>query len=123
MARNSSINKQSKSKYSFQEGIVFVVGGGNSAGQAAVFLSECCRTRTVHLLVRGRLGPSMSDYLVDRIRGSANILVHEGEAIASDPYELLTNIRRTRGKTLVIVSASGRTKANVELARKAKGIG
>jgi len=46
----------------------------------------------------------------------------KGEAIASDPYELLTNIRRTRGKTLVIVSASGRTKANVELARKAKGI-
>jgi hypothetical protein len=29
MARNSSINKQSKSKYSFQEGIVFVIGGGN----------------------------------------------------------------------------------------------
>ncbi|CAJ0637383.1 1661_t:CDS:2 [Entrophospora sp. SA101] len=29
MARNSSINKQSKSKHSFQEGIVFVVGGGN----------------------------------------------------------------------------------------------
>jgi len=46
----------------------------------------------------------------------------KGEAIASDPYELLTNIRRTRGKTLVIVSVSGRTKTNVELARKAKGI-
>jgi thioredoxin reductase (NADPH) len=62
---------------------VAVVGGGNSAGQAAVFLSECCRTRTVHMLVRGRLGPSMSDYLVDRIRGASNIAVHEDEVIAS----------------------------------------
>jgi fructoselysine-6-P-deglycase FrlB-like protein len=46
----------------------------------------------------------------------------EGEAVASDPYELLTNIKRTRGKNLVIVSISGRTKTNVELARKANGI-
>ncbi|HWY28569.1 MAG TPA: SIS domain-containing protein [Candidatus Sulfotelmatobacter sp.] len=46
----------------------------------------------------------------------------KGEAIASDPYELLTNIKRTRGKNLVIVSVSGRTKTNVELARKANGI-
>jgi len=61
---------------------VAVVGGGNSAGQAAMFLAECCRTRTVHMLVRSRLGPSMSDYLVDRIRGTSNILVHEGEEIA-----------------------------------------
>jgi fructoselysine-6-P-deglycase FrlB-like protein len=46
----------------------------------------------------------------------------KGEAMASDPYELLMDVRRTRGKTLVIVSVSGRTKTNVELARKAKGI-
>jgi fructoselysine-6-P-deglycase FrlB-like protein len=45
-----------------------------------------------------------------------------GEAVASDPYELLTNINRIRGKNLVIISASGRTKTNIELARKAKGI-
>src|SRR5713101_488777 len=45
-----------------------------------------------------------------------------GEAIASDPYELLTNIRRTRGKNLVIISVSGRTRTNIELAKKAKGI-
>jgi thioredoxin reductase (NADPH) len=62
---------------------VAVVGGGNSAGQAAMFLAECCRTRTVHMLVRSRLGPSMSDYLVDRIRGTSNIVVHEGDAIAA----------------------------------------
>src|SRR5437773_3118532 len=62
---------------------VAVVGGGNSAGQAAMYLAECCRTRTVHLLVRGRLGPAMSDYLVDRIRGASNIVVHEGEEITA----------------------------------------
>jgi thioredoxin reductase (NADPH) len=62
---------------------VAVVGGGNSAGQAAMYLSQCCRTRTVHLLVRGRLGPSMSDYLVGRIRATENIVVHEGDSIAS----------------------------------------
>ena len=48
-----------------------------------MFLAECCRTRTVHLLVRSRLGPSMSEYLVGRIRATPNISVHEGEEIAS----------------------------------------
>jgi thioredoxin reductase (NADPH) len=62
---------------------VAVVGGGNSAGQAAMFLAECCRTRTVHLLIRSRLGPAMSDYLVSRIRATPNVQVHEGEAIVS----------------------------------------
>ncbi|HSV15974.1 MAG TPA: FAD-dependent oxidoreductase, partial [Tepidisphaeraceae bacterium] len=47
---------------------VAVVGAGNSAGQAAMFLAECCRDRRVHLFVRRRLGPGMSDYLVGRIR-------------------------------------------------------
>ncbi len=46
----------------------------------------------------------------------------EGRTIASDPYELLTNIKRIRGKSLVIISVGGRTRTNIELARKAKGI-
>ncbi len=62
---------------------VAVVGAGNSAGQAAVFLAECCRDRTVHLLVRKRLGPGMSNYLVGRIRAAANIRLHEGVEIAA----------------------------------------
>jgi thioredoxin reductase (NADPH) len=62
---------------------VAVVGGGNSAGQAAVYLSQCCETRTVHLLIRSRLGPSMSDYLVGRIRVTPNIVIHEDESISS----------------------------------------
>jgi thioredoxin reductase (NADPH) len=51
---------------------VGVVGGGNSAGQAAVFLSELARH--VRLLVRGTgLALSMSRYLVQRIERSPNI--------------------------------------------------
>jgi thioredoxin reductase (NADPH) len=56
---------------------VAVVGGGNSAGQAVMFLSDCCPTRNVHLLVRSTLGPSMSEYLVERIRAAPNVVVHE----------------------------------------------
>lgn len=62
---------------------VAVVGAGNSAGQAAMFLAECCRDRTVHLIIRKRLGPGMSAYLVGRIRATPNILVHEGTEISS----------------------------------------
>jgi thioredoxin reductase (NADPH) len=54
-----------------------VVGGGNSAGQAVMFLSECCLTRTVHLLVRRTLGPGLSEYLSERIRAAANVVIHE----------------------------------------------
>ncbi len=61
---------------------VAVVGAGNSAGQAVMYLAQCCPDRTVHLLVRRRLGPGMSDYLVGRIRATPNIRVHEGVQIA-----------------------------------------
>jgi thioredoxin reductase (NADPH) len=60
-----------------------VVDGGNSAGQAVMFLSECCPSRTVHLLVRRTLGPSMSEYLVERIRAAPNVAVHEQTEIAA----------------------------------------
>jgi thioredoxin reductase (NADPH) len=51
---------------------VAIVGGGNSAGQAALFLAG--RTRRVYLLIRGEdLGKSMSSYLVDRITNAENI--------------------------------------------------
>lgn len=61
---------------------VAVVGAGNSAGQAAMFLAECCPERTVHLIVRRRLGPAMSEYLAGRIRATPNIHIHEGTEIA-----------------------------------------
>jgi thioredoxin reductase (NADPH) len=51
---------------------VVVVGGGNSAGQAAVYLSK--RASKVYLLIRGDdLGKSMSRYLVDRVTGAGNV--------------------------------------------------
>src|SRR5919112_4377619 len=51
---------------------VAVVGGGNSAGQAALFLAG--RTRKVYLLIRGEdLGRSMSKYLVDRVTAAENV--------------------------------------------------
>jgi thioredoxin reductase (NADPH) len=53
---------------------VVVVGGGNSAGQAAMFLSRTARH--VHMLVRSDLSATMSDYLVQRILGSPRITVH-----------------------------------------------
>jgi thioredoxin reductase (NADPH) len=62
---------------------VAVVGGGNSAGQAVMFLAECCRSRTVHLLIRRTLGPGMSEYLSQRIRATANVVVHEQTEIQS----------------------------------------
>lgn len=53
---------------------VVVVGGGNSAGQAAMFLSE--HTRRVLILLRGSdLRASMSSYLAERIEGAENIEV------------------------------------------------
>ncbi|HUE14523.1 MAG TPA: FAD-dependent oxidoreductase [Planctomycetaceae bacterium] len=56
---------------------VAVVGAGNSAGQAIMFLAECCPTRKVHALIRRKLGPGMSEYLANRIRATANVIVHE----------------------------------------------
>jgi thioredoxin reductase (NADPH) len=51
---------------------VVLVGGGNSAGQAAVFLSG--HASKVHMVIRGGgLGASMSRYLIERIEASANI--------------------------------------------------
>jgi thioredoxin reductase (NADPH) len=54
---------------------VVVVGGGNSAGQAAVFLAQT--STKVHLLVRSRtLSESMSQYLIGRIEAHPRIEIH-----------------------------------------------
>jgi thioredoxin reductase (NADPH) len=54
---------------------VIVVGGGNSAGQAAVYLSQT--SSRVHLFVRSdRLSESMSQYLIGRIEANPCIQIH-----------------------------------------------
>ncbi len=61
---------------------VVVVGGGNSAGQAAVFLAATCRH--VHLLVRSDgLADGMSRYLIRRIEESPNITLRTRAEIAA----------------------------------------
>jgi thioredoxin reductase (NADPH) len=71
---------------------VIVVGGGNSAGQAAVFLAQT--TRRVYMLVRsGGLAEAMSRYLVRRIEESPNIELHPNtEVIALDGDDRLERV-------------------------------
>jgi thioredoxin reductase (NADPH) len=74
---------------------VMLVGGGNSAGQAAVFLSG--HAAKVTILVRGDgLARSMSRYLVDRIAAAPNIEVMtqcEIVALSGSPEHGLQNVR------------------------------
>ena len=78
---------------------VAVVGGGNSAGQAAVFLSR--HAAHVHILVRGAgLAESMSDYLVGRIEASDRITLHtETEVTALVGRRHLEQVEWTNRRT------------------------
>jgi thioredoxin reductase (NADPH) len=61
---------------------VAVVGAGNSAGQAAVFLAQSARR--VHMLIRsGGLAASMSRYLIGRIEHHSGIVLHVHTEIVS----------------------------------------
>ena len=61
---------------------VIVVGGGNSAGQAAVFLSGIASH--VHHIVRGKsLASTMSQYLISRIENSSRITLHTHSEIVT----------------------------------------
>jgi thioredoxin reductase (NADPH) len=54
---------------------VALIGGGNSAGQAAVYLAP--KVKQLHLVVRGEgLEASMSRYLIDRIKALPNVELH-----------------------------------------------
>ena len=72
---------------------VFIVGGGNSAGQAAMYLSKFAKQ--VNILIRkDSLSYTMSSYLIDQIRGVENITVcvcrEVVEAKGGDKLEQLT---------------------------------
>ncbi|MDQ2945963.1 MAG: FAD-dependent oxidoreductase [Acidobacteriota bacterium] len=61
---------------------IAVVGGGNSAGQAAAFLSQTARK--VHMLVRsGELSSTMSRYLIERLTQHPRIELHLNTEIVS----------------------------------------
>ncbi len=89
---------------------VVLVGGGNSAGQAAVFLSG--HARKVHILIRGpNLTASMSSYLVERIEATANIELH--------PHTELTALLGEEG---VLQSVRWKTKGSEEVAMPIKRV-
>ena len=63
---------------------IVIVGGGNSAGQAAVYLATGpTPAKHVYMLVRSSLASSMSDYLVQRIQATPNITVLTGTEVTA----------------------------------------
>ena len=60
---------------------IVVVGGGNSAGQAAMFLAE--KSSSVCIVVRRPLAATMSKYLVDRIESHPRVKVHVGTTVTA----------------------------------------
>ncbi|UDL94526.1 FAD-dependent oxidoreductase [Lichenihabitans sp. PAMC28606] len=79
---------------------VILVGGGNSAGQAAVFLSG--HVKSVKMMIRGDdLADSMSRYLIDRIAAASNIqLMRRTEIIglSGQPEAWLERVRWREGR-------------------------
>jgi thioredoxin reductase (NADPH) len=71
---------------------VAIIGGGNSAGQAAVFLAET--SRHVHVIIRSHgLAESMSRYLIRRIEGHPSITLHtQTEVVALDGTNHLEHV-------------------------------
>jgi thioredoxin reductase (NADPH) len=82
-------------------GEIMLVGGGNSAGQAAVYLAGYASK--VRMMIRsGGLAASMSRYLIDRIAGTPNIeLMPHAEIVALDgsPGHGLEQVRWRNDKT------------------------
>jgi thioredoxin reductase (NADPH) len=80
---------------------VYVIGGANSAGQGAVFLSQYADR--VSMLVRSSLAKSMSRYLIDQIERRGNIDVQLGEEVVevhgSERLEAITVRHRETGDT------------------------
>ena len=88
---------------------IIVVGGGNSAGQAAVFLSQTARK--VYMLVRsGGLSESMSRYLIQRIEENPAIELHYQTEIVGleggDHVERVTWQNKTAGRLLPMTFAT-----------------
>jgi len=78
---------------------VIIVGGGNAAGQAAVFLSQTAKH--VHVVIRsGRLTDTMSRYLIRRIEESKTITLHtDTEIVALEGADRLDHVQCRNNKT------------------------
>ena len=80
---------------------VIIVGGGNSAGQAAVFLAP--KAKKVHILVRGPgLAETMSRYLIQRIEDSPNMTVrpfHQVTGLEGDGLLERVKVNDSKSKT------------------------
>lgn len=87
---------------------VYIVGGANSAGQAAVYFSRYARR--VHVLIRqGDLSRSMSSYLIDQINCISNIDIHPWtEVVGAEGEGHLEqlSLRETRSGAVRTVAAS-----------------
>jgi len=70
---------------------IALIGGGNSAGQATVFLAP--KVKRLHLVVRGDgLEASMSRYLIDRIKALPNVELHTKTEIVALEGEQVTGL-------------------------------
>ena len=110
---------------------VYIIGGANSAGQAAMHFSRYAAK--VHMLVRGpSLEKSMSKYLIDQIEATPNIVVETGtEAVGmsgDDHLECLA-VKTPRGEEMreassvfIFIGAAPKTDwLPQEVARDSKG--
>jgi len=85
--------------FSYREGDIYIVGGANSAGQAAMYFSKFARQVT--MLVRGQsLSDSMSQYLENQIAATKNIAVRFNSKVVSvDGSDRCENITIIDNKT------------------------
>jgi thioredoxin reductase (NADPH) len=88
---------------------VFIVGGANSAGQAAMYFSRYAR-RVVMLVRGGSLAAGMSQYLIEQIRETPNIHVELNsqisEAFGSERLEAISILCSTSGEANKVPAAS-----------------
>ena len=78
---------------------VVVVGGGNSAGQASLFMAGFAK-HVHHIVRRSSFSETMSQYLISRIENSAHITVHtESEIVALDGEPFLKRVTWENAKS------------------------
>jgi thioredoxin reductase (NADPH) len=111
--------------------VVYIIGGANSAGQAAMHFSRYAAK--VHMLVRGNsLTKSMSKYLIDQIEATSNIVVETGtEAVgmSGDSHLECLAVKTPRGEEMrtassvfIFIGAAPKTDwLPQEVARDSKG--